>query len=86
MRHQCFITNLKRDAATLELHHRGHARVEDRTVTPRRRAALCLDRELAIAEPSVLAMRSCTRQDASCTAVGEPRSVSSATGAGSTKW
>jgi hypothetical protein len=30
MRHQCFITNSSGDAATLELRHRGHARVEDR--------------------------------------------------------
>ena len=30
MRHQCFITNSKGDAAQLELRHRGHARVEDR--------------------------------------------------------
>jgi hypothetical protein len=30
MRHQCFITNSPGDAATLELRHRGHARVEDR--------------------------------------------------------
>ena len=29
-RHQCFITNSQGDIATLELRHRGHARVEDR--------------------------------------------------------
>ena len=30
MRHQCFITNSTGDIASLELRHRGHARVEDR--------------------------------------------------------
>jgi hypothetical protein len=84
MRHQCFITNSVGDAATLELRHRGHARVEDRIrdakamglrnlpfrdVVPNGAwlqlvlcamdlvawtKALCLDGELATAEPKRL--------------------------------
>jgi hypothetical protein len=84
MRHQCFITNSPGDAATLELRHRGHARVEDRIrdakamgmrnlpfrdVVPNAAwlqlvlcamdlvawtKALCLDGELATAEPKRL--------------------------------
>jgi hypothetical protein len=84
MRHQCFITNSKGDAAQLELRHRGHARVEDRIrdakamgmrnlpfrdVVPNNAwfqlvlcamdliawtKALCLEGELAIAEPKRL--------------------------------
>jgi hypothetical protein len=84
MRHQCFITNSHGDAATLELRHRGHARVEDRIrdgkamgmrnlpfrdVVPNDAwlqlvlcavdllawtKALCLDGELATAEPKRL--------------------------------
>jgi len=84
MRHQCFITNSKGDAADLELRHRGHARVEDRIrdakatgmrnlpfrdVVPNNAwfqlvlcamdllawtKALCLDGDLAIAEPKRL--------------------------------
>ena len=84
MRHQCFITNSVGDPATLELRHRGHARVEDRIrdakamgmrnlpfrdVVPNDAwlqlvlcamdlvawtRALCLEGELAIAEPKRL--------------------------------
>lgn len=83
-RHQCFLTNSKGDVETLELRHRGHARVEDRIrdakamgmrnlpfrdVVPNDAwfqlvlcamdlvawtKALCLDGELAIAEPKRL--------------------------------
>jgi Transposase DDE domain group 1 len=83
-RHQCFLTNSRGGVATLELRHRGHARVEDRircaketglTNLPFRDVAtndswfqlalcatdllawmttLCLDGQLAIAEPKRL--------------------------------